>query len=73
MSVCLYITQLEKARFIKVNELKLTQDELFSFFHANMQTFMYFKYQFHNLCDVPDISTLLIRVFILKNITTHAF
>ena len=29
----LKITQLEKARFIKVNELKLTQVELFSFFH----------------------------------------
>ena len=29
----LKITQLEKARFIKVNELKFTQVELFSFFH----------------------------------------
>ena len=27
------MTQLEKVRFIKVNELKLTQAELFSFFH----------------------------------------
>ena len=27
------ITQLEKGRFIKVNELKLTQVELFSVFH----------------------------------------
>ena len=29
----LKITQLEKAHFIRVNELKLTQLELFSFFH----------------------------------------
>ena len=29
----LKITQLEKGRFIKVNELKLTQVELISFFH----------------------------------------
>ena len=29
----LEITQLEKVRFIKVNELKFTQVELFSFFH----------------------------------------
>ena len=29
----LKITQLEKVRFIKVNELKLTQVESFSFFH----------------------------------------
>ena len=29
----LKITQLEKGHFIKVNELKLTQVELFSFFH----------------------------------------
>ena len=29
----LEIAELEKARFIKVNELKLTQDELFWFFH----------------------------------------
>ena len=29
----LKITQLEKMRFIKVNVLKLTQVELFSFFH----------------------------------------
>ena len=27
------VTQLEKVRFIKVNELKLTQVELSSFFH----------------------------------------
>ena len=29
----LKITQFEKMRFIKVNELKLTQIELFLFFH----------------------------------------
>ena len=29
----LKITQFEKLRFIKVNELKLTQTELFKFFH----------------------------------------
>ena len=29
----LKVTQLEKVRFIKVNELKLTQVELFLFFH----------------------------------------
>ena len=28
------MTQPEKMRFIKVNELKLTQVELFSFFHS---------------------------------------
>ena len=27
------MTELEKVRFIKVNEIKLTQTELFSFFH----------------------------------------
>ena len=27
------VTQFEKVRFIKVNELKLSQVELFSFFH----------------------------------------
>ena len=30
----LKITKLEKTRFIKVNELKLTEVELFSFFHV---------------------------------------
>ena len=29
----LKLTQLQKVRFIKVNELKLTEVELFSFFH----------------------------------------
>ena len=29
----LKVTQFDKARFIKVNELKLSQIELFSFFH----------------------------------------
>ena len=30
----LKITQLEKVRFTKVNELKLTQNEILSFFHS---------------------------------------
>ena len=47
------ITQLEKGRFIKVNELKLTQVELFSVFH--------FK------CVATNVSELLCIVHSSKN------
>ena len=49
----LKITQLEKVCLIKVNELKLTQDELFSFFHfmcavANAPELFYIAYLANN-------------------------
>ena len=45
----LKITELEKARFIKMNELKLTQVKLFYFFHfmyvdANANELFYMAY-----------------------------
>ena len=49
------MTQLEKVRFIKVNELKLTQAELFSFFHfmrvaANASELFCMAYSANNEC-----------------------
>ena len=44
------ITQLEKVRFIKVNELKLTQVELF--------------YLFHFMCAAANASELVAMIFL---------
>ena len=49
----LKITQLEKVCLIKVNELKLTQDELFSFFHF--------------MCAVANASKLFCMAHIANN------
>ena len=46
-------TQLEKVRFIKANEFKFTQVELFSFFH--------FK------CVVANVSELFCIAYLAKN------
>ena len=45
--------QLEKVRFIKVNELKLTQVELFSFFHL--------------MCAASNASELFFMVHLANN------
>ena len=48
------ITQLEKVHFIKVNEIKLIQDKLFSFFH-----FIYVVANSSELFCVPHLAILM--------------
>ena len=53
------VTQLKKKRFIKENELKLTQAELFSFFHF--------------MCVATNASELFCMAHLANNKHVHAF